>query len=711
MTEQTSNIYALLIGVDCYMPNKLPDGSYYKNLGGCVRDIGHVEAFLKDFQKVPETQILKLTASPSAEDDRKPIESPDKLPTRRNMIAAFRQLGKMAPAKSQVYIHYSGHGGRAKTVFADIKGEDGIDEGLVPTDIGETEGQYLRDLDLAQLLKELVAKDVTVTVVLDCCHSGGATRGDVEIRGMHVIDDKPLRPGQELVVQSEMLGSFTDLGTRGLKAGGLPTSGDYLVVAACRQNEFAYEYAFNRETGERNGALTYWLLDTLRQQNPGQTYQDLFDRLNAKIHTQFPQQTPMLMGPGNREIFGSELAQEVNAVTVLKVETNSETQEVQAVLAVGQVNGVRKGTEFAIYPREADLRQKENRVAMTRIIQIGGTESICQIEPIEGKDLKIEQGDRAVLVSPSVNLVRKVLLFEKQAATPEEAAQTPLPDDRLSPEMFSQQKVALEAIKAALAGNGWVELADEVADISDDEGIAYQVALNNTGAYEICDRTGHPYDNIAPVQVGEPDAAVKVVQRLVHLAKFHAAAEIDNTDLDSPLTGKLAMEWLGTSDIYEQGDKIPPQSQMKSFADPSQPTVKLGDWIFLAIQNNSGQALNVSVLDLASDWSIEKIFPGMSADFVTIEAGKKEVVALSTSSVGQDTVKAFASVGAANFRWLELPTLDKQLATRSFRSPTNPLETLLAAIDQEQPKTRKLSVAASPSREWTTKQIYLTVVL
>jgi hypothetical protein len=710
-TDQVSNLYALLIGIDCYMPNRLPDGSFYKNLGGCVRDINHVEAFLKDVQKIPENQIIKLTASPSKEDDRNPLELPQKLPTRQNMIAAFRALGKMAPANSQVYIHYSGHGGRAKTVFPDIKGADGIDEGLVPTDIGTTEGQYLRDLDLAQLLKELVAKDLTVTAILDCCHSGGATRGDVEIRGMNVVDDKPLLPRQEIVIPLETLKSWQEeAGTRGLKAEGLPASEDCVVVAACRQNEYAYEYAFNRETGERNGALTYWLLDTWRQKNAGQTYQDLFDRVNAKIHTQFSQQTPMLMGPGHRKIFGSELAEEINAVNVLNVETNAETKEVQALLSVGQVNGISKGAEFAIYPRVADLKQKENRVAIARIIQRGGTESLCKLEPIEGKEFEVEQGDRAVLVSPSINLVRKVLLFEKKEATSEEIAKPPLPDDKLLSEIFKQQKLALNAIKNALPGKGWVELAEDVVDSVDDEGVAYQVALNNNGEYEICDRTGHPYSNIVAVKLGESDAAAKVVKRLVHLAKFHTAAEIDNTDSDSPLAGKLSVEWLGTSDIYEQGDKIPPKSQMKPFADPSQPTVKLGEYIFLSIQNNSLQALNVAALDLASDWSIEKIFPGQSADFVTIEAGKKEVVALPTSSTGQDTVKVFASVGAANFRWLELPALDKQQTTRSFRSPQNALEALLSAIDGEKPKTRKLSVAASPSREWTTKQIDLTVI-
>lgn len=34
--ESTSNLFALLIGIDCYLPNKLSNGSSYKNLQGCV---------------------------------------------------------------------------------------------------------------------------------------------------------------------------------------------------------------------------------------------------------------------------------------------------------------------------------------------------------------------------------------------------------------------------------------------------------------------------------------------------------------------------------------------------------------------------------------------------------------------------------------------------------------------------------------------------
>jgi hypothetical protein len=84
-------------------------------------------------------------------------------------------------------------------------------------------------------------------------------------------------------------------------------------------------------------------------------------------------------------------------------------------------------------------------------------------------------------------------------------------------------------------------------------------------------------------------------------------------------------------------------------------------------------------------------------------------VAIPAASIGEDNVKVFATVDQANFRWLELPSLDEELKPKGITRSGNPLDDLLAAIDKEQPPTRKLSVAASPSREWTTKQISLSV--
>jgi hypothetical protein len=216
--------------------------------------------------------------------------------------------------------------------------------------------------------------------------------------------------------------------------------------------------------------------------------------------------------------------------------------------------------------------------------------------------------------------------------------------------------------------------------------------------------------NIAPVKISDSDAAATIVKRLVHLTKYHATAELDNRDKTSPLADKLVIEWLGTSDIYEAGDEIPQKSQLKKFPDPINPNVKVGEWVFLSIHNTSSQVLNVTVLDLASDWSVSQIYPpGKGEKFVTIEAGKKEVAPIPATSLGEDNVKVFATVDEANFRWLELPSLDEELGRKGLFRSGNPLDALLAAIDEEQPPTRKLGVAASPSREWTTKHISLTV--
>ncbi len=716
MTEKTiqvPNLYALLIGIDCYMPNRLPDGSSYKNLGGCVRDINHVEAFLKDTKKVPESQILKLTASVNPERPEIPVESPEQLPTRQNMIDYFRKLGEIAPEGSQVYIHYSAHGGRAKTVFPELKGVGEIDEGLVPTDIGTSEGQYLRDLELAQLLKELADKKLVVTLVLDCCHSGGATRGEAEIRGMKVEDDKPLQASFKPVAEPEVLAalwqSLTGGGTRGLKAGGVPESNDYLLLAACRQNEFAFEFPFNQETKEKNGALTYWLLDTLKQSFPGQTYKDLFDRVNAKIHSQFSTQTPILLGEGNRQIFGTELRETVFAVPVIKVETN-EKSEPQALLAVGQANGVSKGAEFAIYPLgTTDLTKKEERIAIATIVQRGGSQSLCRLEPIAGKERQVEQGDRAVQISASVNLIRSVSLFRQREATPAELAGAELPPNTLRPEIFQRQEAALEAIAETLPGNGWVELSEDGA------GIDYLVTINNAGEYEIADSAGIPFKNInPPAKIKDSDAPAKVVKRLVHLAKYKATSEIDNADTDSPLSGKLAVEWLGTSATYDRGDPIPKKEKLTKFADPNQSTVKVGEYVFLSIRNDSTQPLNVAALNLDAEWAIEQILP-TNESFITLEPGREKIIPLNPSLDGKDdsvenTVKVFGTLDAADYRVLELPSLDEPLPFgRGTRAINNPLADLLGAIDKKQPPTRKLTVAASPSTEWTTKQAILTI--
>jgi Caspase domain len=108
-TNGLPRIYALLIGIDLYLPNALPDGSSYASLGGCVRDITQVEDFLKSSLQLPDHSIIKLTASNNGAAE--PLEPHEQWPTYENMVAAFRKVTELAQKGDQVYIHYSGQEG------------------------------------------------------------------------------------------------------------------------------------------------------------------------------------------------------------------------------------------------------------------------------------------------------------------------------------------------------------------------------------------------------------------------------------------------------------------------------------------------------------------------------------------------------------------------------------------------------------------------
>jgi hypothetical protein len=700
MTEQTTqipNLYALLIGIDYYLPGQLPNGSYYPNLGGCVRDVKRVEDYLKKTQK--PKQIFKLTSSNTG--GMEPPEPQDQLPTYENIVAKFHAITEIAQKDDQVYIHYSGHGGRAKTIYPDLKGAGQPDEALVPMDIAKTNERYLRDVEIATLLKNMVNKGLVVTVVFDSCHSGGTTRGDTAIRGLEGEPDTTSRPTDSLVAsREELIQNWLELtgGTaRKANAGDwLPESRDYVLLAACRPSEYAYEDVFNGK--ESNGAFTYWLLDTLANPSPDLTYKSLYDRVYAKVQSQFQTQTPMLFGEGERQVFGRSYANVHYTVNVLNVDTARNRVQLDA----GRAQGLGEGARFAIYaPGTTDFSDKNKPLAIAQItadITPGDAWAVIDPNSLRGN---IQQASPAIMLSAPIALVRRVRLFEKQKDSTNK-----LPKNQVLPsELLKIQTTALTAVKAAIprTGKGWIELVSK--------GEHYQVAINTSGEYEICDRNGTPFPNLRPaLLVGDRHAAENVVKRLVHLTKYQAAQELENL---SVLTNKL---------VVQLTDK-----DKKPLADPTKQTLQTEENTFLYIKNESDQDLNVVVMDLQSDWAISQFdILGDEASFVTFAPGQEEWIRLSFKLAegykeGKDILKVFATVGPAKFRWLELPSLDQPIKARKAafdeydentpRGGGDPLDKLLSAISadpDEIPPTREAQVMSS-NRGWTTKTVTITV--
>src|SRR6185295_13581907 len=100
--------------------------------------------------------------------------------------------------------------------------------------------------------------------------------------------------------------------------------------------------------------------DSLKQMGPGFTYKMLHDRILAKVHSQFAEQTPQLQGEGNRVVFGTDELPAQNAATIVNVNADG-----TVVLNAGQAHGIRAGSQFSVYAlNETDYTELDRRIGL-----------------------------------------------------------------------------------------------------------------------------------------------------------------------------------------------------------------------------------------------------------------------------------------------------------------------------------------------------------
>ncbi len=691
------NFYVLLIGIDAYTPNP-----YYLNLGGCVRDINLVDQYIQQTQK--PKKIWRLTAPLS---DNFTF-TPDPLPTYDNIVNTFKEITETAQKGDLVYFHYAGHGGRATTIFPEVKkGEMPNDEGIVPMDVG-TEGRYLRDVEMATLLKRMTDKGLIVTVVLDSCHSGGAARGDVQIRGSQTIDVAPRSSDSKVASRQELLENWQILTQNSSQSYWMPEGKDYVLLAACRPTEFAYEYAVLGS--DRHGALTYWLVNTLNTTEGALSYRTLHNRVTAQIQAKFPQQLPMILGDSDRLVFGSEDLASQYTVSVLEVD---ETKGI-VTLNAGLAQGLSKGTRFAIYPLTTiHFSEQSQIIAMVEVAKVEAGSSLAKILTSEAGGVvsaqKIERGYPAVMTQPPIDLVSRICLFEKPEGDK---------DGELPQPLFNQQKTALAVVREALQGNGWL------TEVSQDEGSLFQLAVALDGTYEIA--KGSPLKNLRPaLKINDSEAAKKVIERLVHLTKYQAVLSLNNNS--SSLSKSLKVELLDELET--------------PFFNLSEVTIKNEAIVILRITNTGSQDLKIAVLDIEPTWAISQIpIDGLVSAFFNLAGGDSNDIklrlALPNDAEYQEAIETLKVIairkGIADFRWLTLPALDQPMESRSVqlrgeleriksRSVTrgeeaisinslNHLMEKIGADPEDSPNVTRAAIPISDSKDdWVTEQISVKV--
>jgi WD40 repeat protein len=283
---------------------------------------------------------------------------------------------------------------------------------------------------------------------------------------------------------------------------------------------------------------------------------------------------------------------------------------------------------------------------------------------------------------------------------------------------------ALQAIENFIIDNGWIELTSEKSDAD------YIVTIGEMEEFIICDRitcnrTETPYHNLHPLlSIHDNNAPQRLVKRLVHLAKYHAALEIENTT-ESTLNNEIEYELL---DVNRQ-----------PFSEPNNIILKSGDRLYVRLKNVSSQPLNVAVLDFEATWEISQIpIQGDRGAFYSLQPGEETFTRLRFQvpngeyyQQAREILKLFVTRGIANFQWLILPPLDEQLsnrggnlneelqqiaerrgATRGEKPQISPLNQLLSQVGADVDKPPTLTRAfydPDPNAEWLTRSIVITV--
>ncbi len=209
----------------------------------------------------------------------------DSQATRKTTLDSLKNLLAGAKAGDHLVYTNSSHG----SYVADTSGDEPTyDEIICPYDI---EDNQIEDDDLRALFKNL-PKDVRLTVILDNCHSGTATRAAVSdiLPGMRTPDDRRVRFLSPALRGLPILENpWTAKPKKQIKYS--ESKMNEILLSGCTDKEYSYDAYFN---GTYHGAMTYYALQAIRSANYQLTYAQLNQRLGNLIED-YPQH-PQLEG-------------------------------------------------------------------------------------------------------------------------------------------------------------------------------------------------------------------------------------------------------------------------------------------------------------------------------------------------------------------------------------------------------------------------------
>ncbi|SCO90087.1 uncharacterized protein FRV6_14215 [Fusarium oxysporum] len=539
---------ALLIGIDYYNQS-----DPRKNLHGCVSDVNRLQDVLTHQGLVSRENIQVLCSSiPSGKYPKPTIPS---YPGRDEIIAAIRTIISQSSQGDFVYFHFSGHGTRQDTVYAGKRGTR-KDEALCCGD-----GSIIRDVEIDVLLNEMVGNGLKVLAVLDCCHSGGATRlSSQDGCTVRQREPEPIPEGIEWLGQDIVTEEDIHEGPSVKSDHWFWKDKAYHLIAACQPYELAQE--FHHGNGQdTHGLLTFYLTECLTSLGPMMavtTYHSIIQLLQAKCQSKnlARSQSPVLYGDANKVIFnltplsGNQL-QHTMLTLVLRVEGR------KAILGHGSVDGVSPGDVYQVSR------------------PIDGDEAF-QIQVVRVSEFESEAKATACNILNS-HQFWEARLVEK--ANKIRVAVAPL----------GHHSDAFERVMAE-----WRDCVDQQFPVQfyfsePFDNIDFFVRLK-ASEFQISDSGKSPLPNIPPLLADcQPGMTKRLVATLLHLSKYQKFSALQP----------------------ERGDEY--EGAWEFNVEPHTNTDTKRKYVISFTNNSPYTRVFISIFAVAPDWSIEQLIPVVGA--------------------------------------------------------------------------------------------------
>jgi hypothetical protein len=236
------------------------------DLRGCVNDANNWEKFLREDFCFNTSKLLDSKA------------------THKNVVREMKKVIRETKSGGHVVITFSGHGTNVKDQNGDE--QDKRDEALCLYD------KLLIDDELRDMFSQL-PKDVSLTFISDCCHSGTITRSFLS-----TLYDEDAPRARYLPPEDDE--EAFEIVPKSVAKKLMHPQGDMneVLISGCNPTQYSYDAKISNQF---QGAMSANAIAVIKE-NPECTYDEFYKKLRKRLPTRRFPQTPQLEGsPENKK--------------------------------------------------------------------------------------------------------------------------------------------------------------------------------------------------------------------------------------------------------------------------------------------------------------------------------------------------------------------------------------------------------------------------